>query len=169
MKTQSPSLPWKEARRKKIFFSAAMLFLLIVSALFFYFARQRLNRIESEAFIESRAFQDALRTEVDTLNRKRLAESAEKLLKGAARRGLVPENWAARRINLRQVSLSRTDVNELIYSIARTDSRFFNVEEFEVAVTRDEDGLFSLPARANSPLTMTVQGTLIFQAKDGAR
>jgi hypothetical protein len=146
-----------------------MLFLLIVSVLFFYFARQRLSRVEAEAFLEARALEAALRSEAGALNRRRFDESARKLLDATTERGLVPENWATRRINLRQARLTRAEANELINSIARTDSRFFNVEEFEVAVTRDEEGLFTLPVNTNSSLAATVQGTLIFQAKGGAR
>ncbi|MDR2451477.1 MAG: hypothetical protein LBE85_06840 [Candidatus Accumulibacter sp.] len=169
MNTPSPSLPWKEQRRRKIVFAATMLLLLAASVLFFFFAQQRLRRSEAEALLEARALQEALLAEAEALNRKRLDERARELLDGAARRGLLPENWAGRRINLRQANLPREEVNDLIFSLARTDQRFFQLEEFEVAATRDEDGLFSLPVRANAPLSVTVQGTLIFQTKSGSR
>jgi hypothetical protein len=169
MKAPSSSFPWKEERRRKTVFAAAMLLLLLASALFFFLAQQRLKQSEAEALFAARAFQEARLAEADAQNRQRLDERARQLLDAAARRDLVPENWAGRRINLRQTSLPREAVNELFFSIARTDRRFFHVEEFEVAVTRDEDGLFSLPTRANAPLSVTVQGTLIFQTKSGAR
>jgi hypothetical protein len=169
MNTPSSSLPWKEQRRRKIVFAVAMLSLLAASALFFFLAQQLLKRSQAGAFLEARALQEARLMEANALDRKRLDESARELLDGAARRGLLPENWAGRRINLRQANLPREEVNDLIFSIARTDSRFFNLEEFEVAVTRDEEGLFSLPVRANAPLSVTVQGTLIFQTKSGSR
>jgi hypothetical protein len=169
MNTEVTSPQWKRARSGKIVFAAAMLLWLAGSAPFYFHAQSRLERSAAESALGARLFEDARRMEANALGNERFNARARELRAAAAQKGLLPENWAERRINLRQGNLSRDEVNELLFSIARTDRRFFHVEAFDVAVTRDEDGLFSLPIRANSPLSVTVQGTLVFLARDGSR
>ncbi|MDR1163716.1 MAG: hypothetical protein LBM17_07800 [Candidatus Accumulibacter sp.] len=167
MNTEAGSKEWKRARRGKIVFAVAMVCLLAVSTPFYFYARHRLERSRADGVFAARVFQEAQRMEANVLGNERFNALARELQAAASKKGLSPAHWAERRVNLRQGNLSRDEMNELLFSIARTESRFFHVEEFDVSVTRDEGGLFSPPLRVNSPMSATVKGTLVFLARSG--
>lgn len=139
-----------------------MLSLFIAAAVFLFVSRQNLLERQREALISASVLAEARQHENDFRNRIQLRENAEQLLSRAAAQRLTPDSWAERRVNLRQALIPRNEVNELLLSIVHTEKRSFVVDEFELAVTRDDDSLFHESAHPNTPLLLTVHGTLVF-------
>lgn len=162
-KTQSFSALWQKQRKKRLLFATSMLLLLLVATVFLVFARQKLQQSQIEVAVSQRAYQEAVWAEEESRDAALFNEKAQQLMQSAASRGLSPDYWAERRINLKQAQVSRNEANELLLSIERTSGRLFDVEEFDIAVTRDDEGLFNISNHPNTPLLLTVRGTTVFR------
>lgn len=163
MKAQSFSNQWQTQRKKRLVFAVCMLILLLLATIFLGYARQNLRQSQIDAAISQRAYQEAIWTEEEVKDVALLNEKAQQMMQSAVSRGLSPNDWAERRINLKQAQLTRNEANELLLSIARTKERLFSVEEFDISVARDDEGIFNVPSRPNTPLVLTVRGTAVFR------
>ncbi len=163
MKTQSLSKQWQTRRKRRVLLAVIMLLLLLAATVFFAYARQMYRQSQMEAVISEQAYQEAVWREDEARDVALFNEKAQQMVQAAAAHGLSPDGWAERRINLKQAQISRGEANELLLTVARKDNRLFNVEEFDIAVTRDDEGLFNLSERSNTPLLITVRGTSVFR------
>jgi hypothetical protein len=163
MNTQPYSNQWQAQRKKRLLLAVGMLILLLVATAFLFYAKKNLRQSQLNAAVGQRAYQETLWKEEEARDVALLNEKAQQLMQSAASHGLSPVGWAERRVNLRQAQLSRHDANEFLLSVARTNGRLFNVEEFDISVTHDDEGLFSISNRPNSLLLLTVRGTTVFR------
>ena len=79
---------------------------------------------------------------------------------------VLPRFWSERRIDLRQQSLAREQLNTVLVSTARNSNQLLKLEEFDVAVTHPDDGLFTALTDARHPVTMSLRGALNFRITD---
>jgi uncharacterized protein HemX len=163
--TPSPAHEWQKQRRKHLFRASAMLLLLILAAGFLFWSRHYLQQSRLTAATQARALASAMSAQAEQKTREQLAGQAKQLLQQAAARGITPESWARRRINLQQTHLPRNEANDFLLSIARTPNRFFELELFELSVTQGNSGIFDPPVNMNTPMLLNVRGTLIFRTE----
>jgi hypothetical protein len=163
MNTPSFSSQWQVRRRRRLLFAAVMLIVLLAATVFLVYARDTLRKNQIGAAFSQKEYQEALWAEEEARDVSRFNEKAQQLMQSAASHGVSPNFWAERRINLRQVQISRHEANELLLSVARTEGRLFSVEEFDISVTRDDEGLFNISNHPNTPLLLTVRGTALFR------
>ena len=121
---------------------------LLLATVGFTSARQAL----SDAFMEVSSAQQERVTAEQRLReaelRVRFAESARTLAGRADATGFVEARWGERLINVVQAPMSREDVNNLLGSVARDETKIFGAESFELTVTRPDEGLFDTTDRA---------------------
>lgn len=79
---------------------------------------------------------------------------------------VLPRYWSERKIDLRQQSLQRDQLNAVLVSTARNSNQLLKLEEFDVAVTHPDDGLFMPLANARSPVMVSLRGALNFRIID---
>ena len=82
--------------------------------------------------------------------------------------GVLPHTWGERQINLRQQNLMREDINQLLTTTARGGGQLFKLEEFELSVTKSDEGLFEKPETPNQPVLFTLRGTVHFRISEGS-
>jgi hypothetical protein len=92
------------------------------------------------------------------------ARLAHALLKEAEAAGFSVREWDERRFNMKQVTMSREALNSLLNEVARSPGGVFAAEQFDVAVKREEDGLFSTPKDLNSEVMVSLKGSLLSRA-----
>lgn len=79
---------------------------------------------------------------------------------------MLPRYWSERQINLRQQTLPRDQLNAVLVSTARNSNQLLKLEEFDVAVTQPDDGLFDAFAGARYPVMVSLRGSLNFRISD---
>jgi hypothetical protein len=156
---------WQKQRKRRLFWASAMLLLMILAAGFLFWSRHYLQQSRVAAATQARALAGAMGRQAEQKTREQLAERAGQLLQQAAARGITPQSWARRRINLQQTHLPRNEANDFLLSIARTPNRFFDLESFELSVTQGNSGIFDPPANMNTPMLLNARGTLIFRTE----
>lgn len=151
------------SRKASLLTFAVALGALLLAAVGFTSARQALG----DAFMQVSSAQQELAAAEQRLReaelRVRLAESARTLATRAEAAGFVEARWGERLINVAQAPMSREDVNNLLGSVARDETRIFGAESFELTVTRPDEGLFDTTDPRSPPLLMTMRGTLLFR------
>lgn len=140
---------------------------LVASALWFARARSGLAAAYAAVAAERSALDDLHRQQQEQKLRNDLASAGAALIERANTVGLDPARWGERRINIRQAQLTREAVNELLATTARGDGRLFGADEFELSVTRSDDGLFDVPGAQSQPIALTLRGTLLFRTQEG--
>lgn len=96
---------------------------------------------------------------------KRLEIAAAALVAKSAGMHLDPEQWVEQKVNLNQATLARNQVDSLLRETALTPRQVFDVEDFDIAVTSPEDGLFDVPANSTTQdLRLTLRGTVLTRA-----
>ncbi|HAI58826.1 MAG TPA: hypothetical protein DCM32_02990 [Xanthomonadaceae bacterium] len=136
---------------------------LLLAAVWFTAARSALGDAYAEAGTAKQELAAARQRLQEAELRVRLAENANALVIQAKAEGLVEARWGERLINVSQAPLPRADVNHLLASVARNDSRIFGAETFELSVTRPDEGLFDATDPRSPPLQLTLRGTLLFR------
>ena len=165
----APSKLWARitASRKSLLVAFAIsLGTLLLAAVWFTAARQALGDAYLQAGAAEQQLAEARQRLQETELRVRLAENATALVAQAKADGLVESRWGERLINVAQAPLPRADVNHLLASIARDETRIFGAETFELSVTRPDEGLFDATDPRSPPLLMTMRGTLLFRTED---
>ncbi|MDR1530153.1 MAG: hypothetical protein LBS40_07160 [Burkholderiales bacterium] len=165
MKAKTFSDQYRAQRKKRLLFAIGMLLLLLAATSFLVFSRHYLRQSQIEATVSQGMYQEAVWMEEEAQNVALLNEKAQRLLQLSTSHSLSPDYWAERRINLKQAQASRGEANDLLLSIARTKKRLFSVEEFDISVMRDDEGLFNISDRPNMPLLLTVRGTALFRTE----
>lgn len=163
MNAQSFSNRWQTQRKKRLLFAVGMLILLFLATVFLVYARQNLRQSQVNAAVSRQTHQEALWKEEEARDVALFNEKAQQMMRSATSHGLSPDGWAERRINLKQAQITRHEANELLLSVARTGDRLFNIEEFDISVTRGDEGLFNISDRPNTPLLLTARGTAVFR------
>ncbi|WP_114972733.1 hypothetical protein [Rhodoferax ferrireducens] len=79
---------------------------------------------------------------------------------------VLPRYWSERQISLRQQSLPREQFNAVLVSTARNSNQLLKLEEFDVAVTHPDEGLFDALAGARYPVMVSLRGSLNFRISD---
>lgn len=95
-----------------------------------------------------------------------LIVSAQQLQKQAKSTGYVPETWGERQVNMKMLNLSRNQVNPMLLSSARSKSQLLKLEEFDLAVTHADEGLFDVILDSRQPLLLTFRGSLYFRLSE---
>ncbi|MBR7800849.1 hypothetical protein [Undibacterium fentianense] len=95
-----------------------------------------------------------------------LIEGAQKLQKLADETAYLPGGWGERQINMRQTNLLRSQVNPLLMSSARNKDQLLKLEEFDLAVTHSQEGLFEVLPDSRQPLMLTFRGSLYFRLSE---
>ena len=162
MNTQSTHA-WQARRKKSLLFAVLMLILLLLATAFVVYARQNLRQSQTSVAVSQRTNQEAHWMEEEAKDVSLLDKETQQLMQAAASHGVSPSGWAERRINLKQTQMTRNEANELLLSVARTEGRLFDVEEFDIGVTRDDEGLFTISDHPNTPLLLSVRGTAVFR------
>ena len=109
----------------------------------------------------------------ETRGRQQLAQRNRALLEVSAsvqqhaqRSFILPSYWSERQINMRQQSLTREQFNSVLLSTARSSNQLLKLEEFDVAVTHPDEGLFDLVGGARLPVLVSLRGSLKFRIAD---
>ena len=97
-----------------------------------------------------------------------LLEVSGKVQQRAQASLVLPRYWSERKIDLRQQSLQRDQLNSVLVSTARNSNQLLKLEEFDVAVTHPDEGLFGSGAVTRNPVMVSLRGTLNFRISDRA-
>lgn len=155
----------RQSRRASLLLFAGAMGALLFAAVWFTSARGDLA--EAYALVGSR--QQALaathQRKQEAQLRVQLAAGAVQLAQRARAGGFVEADWGERLLNIRQTPLSRDEVNQLLAGVARDPARVFGAEEFELSVTRADEGLFDAPDARSPPLMVSLRGTLLFRTR----
>lgn len=136
-----------------------------MAALWFTQARYSLADAYAALSMSQRDYAKAQQTEAIVRKEVELANMINKTLQVGATQSMNSRDWGERRIQVRNANLSRQAVNDLLTGVARQPGRLFGAENFDISVSRAEDGLFSTfdDSLAHPDLVVTLEGTLLFQ------
>ena len=136
---------------------------LLLAAVWFTSARQALG----DAYLRVNRAEQQLATATQRLReaelRVRFAESAGAITSRANAAGFTANRWGERLINVSQAPMGRQDLNNLLGSITRDETRIFGAEAFDLSVTRPDEGLFDTTDPRSPPLLLSLRGTLMFR------
>lgn len=157
---------WRQrlVARAHIVFPLAAVALLLVSGGLLFAAHQTLAAGEARLQAAQLA-REAAADELAQLAREAAtAHDAAQLMVRAQRAGLGPGQWAIRRMDMHQVSMSRETLNEVLAQIAHTPSQMFGADDFELSVRSAGGSLFEAPVAGGgeASLSVTLSGTLYF-------
>jgi len=151
------------SRKASLATFAVSLGVLLLSAAWFTSTRQAL----ADAFLQGSGAEqeltDSSQRLIETELRVRLAQSTQDVVERANTAGFVENRWGERLVNVSQAPMGREDVNNLMVSLTRDDTRIFGAEAFELSVTRPDEGLFDTADPRGPPLLLTMRGTMLFR------
>jgi uncharacterized protein HemX len=108
------------------------------------------------------------------IDKQKLAERNAKLIQQvkqlqveAGKISAVPQAWGERQINLKQQNLLRDQVNPLLMSSQRNANQLMKLDEFELAVTSVQEGLFDQASNTKQPVMLSFRGSLYFRLAEG--
>lgn len=153
----------RQSRRASLLLFAAAMGALLIAAIWFTNARSNLADAYSLVGSRQQALNAVHQRKQEAQLRVQLAAGANQLVERAHAGGFVETAWGERLINIRQSPLPRTDVNNLLSGVLRDQSRIFGADEFELSVTRADEGLFDTPDPRSPPLMVSLRGTLLFR------
>jgi hypothetical protein len=139
---------------------------LALAAGFAFHARATLQLATLELASQRMSLEQVGAEHAEAKRRAEQAARATRLLQQAADAGWTPSDWGERRISLRQTRLPREAIEELLQTTARTPGRIFGVDEFDLSVTRMEEGLFESPDAQGQPLQISMRGAHFFRTRD---
>lgn len=150
---------------KLVMLGGAVLLLLAGVVLF---DRSRAAQLQAERRLAAAETQlTAARDRQQMAQRNRdLIQGAQQLQKQAQSTGYTPETWGERQINMKMLNLSRNQVNPMLLSSARSKSQLLKLEEFDLAVTHADEGLFDVILESRQPLLLTFRGSLYFRLSE---
>lgn len=132
------------------------------------FDRARVARIQAE-----RAFAGAEVALAEARGREQLAQRNRVLLDAAnavqqhaEHSAILPRHWGERQINLRQQNVQRDQLNSLLLSTARNSMQLLKADDFDLAVTHPEEGLFDVMAGSRQPVLLSLRGSLYFRVSE---
>lgn len=99
---------------------------------------------------------------------KLLLDAADTLQQHAQVMHVLPQIWGERQINLRQQHLMREEINHLLMTTPRAKGQIFKPEEFDLSVTRPDEGLFEIPDASKQSVLITLRGTVHFAIAEGS-
>jgi hypothetical protein len=149
-----------------LFFGSTLL-ALAVAAVWFALARSHLTGAYDLVGVQRQQLAEARQRLAEAQLRVRFASGARELVSQSVAYGYVPSAWGERRISIHQSPMERTAVNDLLGDVARTPSRVFGADAFELSVTRAEEGLFDVPSGREQSLLLTLHGALLFRTAPG--
>ncbi len=155
--------PWRLSRRGALLFFGSTLLALAVAAVWFAMARAQLTRAYDLVGARRQEQAEAEQKLSEAQLRVRFATGARELIAASRASGYVPAAWGERRIAIRQTPMPRGSINDLLGDVARTPTRIFGADAFELSVTRAEDSLFEVPGGREQPLLLTMHGALLFR------
>ena len=134
----------------------------------FAFDRARDVRAKSQrAMVSAQTMLAEARSHEQLAQRNRtLLEVSSTVQQRAQAARVLPRDWSERQISLRQQSLAREQLNSVLVSTARNSNQLLKLEEFDVAVTHPDDGLFTVLADARHPVMVSLRGALNFRITD---
>ncbi len=140
--------------------------LLLAGVVGFERARSALPRAE-HALAQAEADLNDARIRENLAQKNRiLLISANELQARAQGLGVLPQNWGERQINLRQQHLKREEINQLLITTARGKGQLLQAEEFELSVTKSDEGLFQAPETPAYPVLLSLRGTVYFRISE---
>ncbi|MFZ6818306.1 hypothetical protein [Undibacterium sp. Ji22W] len=95
-----------------------------------------------------------------------LIQEAQQLQKQAQITGYTAATWGERQVNMKMLNLSRNQVNPMLLSSARNKYQLLKLEEFDLAVTHAEEGLFDVILDSRQPLLLSFRGSLYFRLSE---
>ena len=169
MNTMAPGLVAKTSRAGRsqglmLLGGAVALLLLGVLA----FDRARVARVQAQRAVvnvELMVAEARGREQLAQRNRALLA-AANTAQQRAQASGVLPAYWSERQISLRQQTLPRDQLNAVLLTTARTSNQLLKLEEFDLAVTQPDEGLFDLMGGARRPVMVSLRGALNFRITD---
>ena len=139
---------------------------LLLGVLAFDRARDARSRAE-RAVINANALLSEARSHEQLAQRNRaLLVVASTMQQRAQSSQVMPRFWSERRIDLRQQSLARDQLNTLLVSTARNSNQLLMLEEFDAAVTHPDDDLFTSLPDVRHPVMVSLRGALNFRIID---
>ncbi|MFA5489310.1 MAG: hypothetical protein WC284_08840 [Candidimonas sp.] len=156
---------FQRKRRWQFIAFSISLAILAMAAFWFTQARYTLADAYSKLSISQRDHARALQAEAIVRKEVELANLIDKTLQVGTAQSMNSRDWGERRVQVRNTSMSRQAVNDLLTGVARQPGRLFGAEHFDVSVSRAEDGLFSSfdESFQQPDLVVSLEGTLLFQ------
>lgn len=140
--------------------------LLFAGAFEFDRARSTLPRAENDLARAETALNEAKIRESLAQRNRILLSTANALQQRAQSLNVLPQSWAERQISLRQQHLMREDINQLLMTTVRGRGQLLQPEEFELSVTKSDEGLFDRPGTPAHPVLLTLRGTVYFRISE---
>jgi Ca2+/Na+ antiporter len=166
MKAPSLLARLRQSRRISLMVFAISLLALIVSAIWFINARSALAEAYNQLGNRKQALAEAQVREQEAQLKAEHAASARELLQAANGLGLRNDGWGERLVSMAQSQISREDAATLMESMTRNGDRVFGAQQFEVSVTKPQEGLFDVPVtndRVAAPLMLSIRGNVLFR------
>ncbi|ARP78346.1 MULTISPECIES: hypothetical protein [Bordetella] len=154
---------WQLSRKRSLQLFALSLLVLAAAAYSFHGARQDLDHAYGALSLSER--QRVQTTQELAVARKEAerADAARRILASADATGFAAGGWSERRISIQQSAMTRHAVNDLLREASTGTGRLFGAEQFDLSVTRPEDGLFHATSGNNPDVVLTLRGTLLFR------
>ena len=144
----------------------AAVILLFAGVLMFDRAHDALPQAEQELALAEKTLSNAHISERLAQRNQVLLKNANAMQMRAQSVEVLPQTWGERQINLRQQNLMREDINQLLTTTARGKGQLFKLEEFELSVTKSDEGLFEKPETPNQPVLVTLRGIVHFRISE---
>ena len=157
-----------QSRKASLMLFAGTLGALLVAAIWFTSARSDLAQAYAKVGSKHQALAATQQRKQEARLRVQMATGAAELVRRAETGGYTEDGWGERLINISQSPLGRNDVNDLLDGVSRDQSRIFGADDFELSVTRIDEGLFDPPGPRSPPLMLTLRGTLLFRIRQAA-
>ncbi|MBG0881256.1 hypothetical protein H0X90_31100 [Burkholderia sp. 9775_39] len=151
--------------REYIVYPVMALIALGGATVFTSFSHQRLQAAYERRDAATRLRDTAQHALSDARRQAEKVRLARTQMTEAMQAGYGVGHWAIRRMDIRQVSMTRETANEMLAQISRTPSHMFGADDFELSMKSSDGSLFEAPVAnsADSTLLVTLSGALYFR------
>ncbi len=159
---------WRIASMRGHFgYPAIALGALIVACLTAFGAHHALTQAEMRRALAQLAHTSAEQHLAELEREAARARVAQGQMDEAQQIGFGQGQWAIRRMDIHQATMSRATLNDLLSQLTRTPLQLFGADSFELSMKDANGGLFETPAAGNGEqsLSVTLSGTLYFRLR----
>lgn len=165
--SSSTSMSAATRQTTRLFLLGGAVVLLAVGAYSFNQTRISKQLAERNLLQQQSEFNAAIDKQKLAERNAKLIQQVKQLQVEAGKISAVPQAWGERQINLKQQNLLRDQVNPLLMSSQRNANQLMKLDEFELAVTSVQEGLFDQASNTKQPVMLSFRGSLYFRLAEG--